>query len=194
MNLAEIKRLINNLITYGTISQTKSADGKALARVKVLDRETDFLPVVSLSNLFKKHYIPVRVNEQVIVFSPFGDASSGFIIRSIFNKGLKEPALANDHTEVMEYEDGTVITYDTQAKELKINAVGKVTIICSSISVTADTVDLTGTIKNNGDVAITGNLSVSGDISTDGSISDSLGDLTTHVHTTTDGATAQARS
>lgn len=118
---AELKRLINNIVSFGTISQTKSSDGKALARVKVMDRETDFLPVVSFSNSFKKHFIPVRVGEQVVMFSPFGEASGGFIIRSIFNKGAKESSLANEHTEVMEYEDGTVITYDTKAKLLKLD-------------------------------------------------------------------------
>jgi len=191
--LAELKRLINNIVSFGTISQTKSADGKALARVKVMDRETDFLPVVSFSNSFKKHFIPVRVGEQVVMFSPFGEASGGFIIRSIFHKVANEPSLANEHTEVMEYEDGTVITYDTQAKELKINASDKITIICKAASVTANTVDITATTTNNGDVNINGNVTVTGDISSSGSISDSVGDLTTHQHSTTDGATALPR-
>jgi len=124
--LAELQRLINNIVTFGTISQTKVADGKALARVKVMDRETDFLPVVSISNSFKKHFIPIRVGEQVVMISPFGEASGGLIIRSIFNKSAKEPSLANEHTEVMEYEDGTVITYDTKAKLLNISCVGDV--------------------------------------------------------------------
>lgn len=126
--LAELKRQINNIVCFGTISQTKSADGKALARVKVMDRETDFLPVVSFSNSFKKHFIPVRVGEQVVMFSPFGEASGGFVIRSIFNKSAKEPTAANEHTEVVEYEDGTVITYDTSSKKLDLNCVGDITV------------------------------------------------------------------
>jgi len=196
---AELRRLINNIVCFGTVSQTKSADGKALVRIKVMERETDFLPVVSFSNSFKKHFIPVRVGEQVVMFSPFGEANGGFILRSIFNKSAKEPALANEHTEVMEYEDGTVISYDTKAKELKINASDKITIICKAATVTADTVVITATTTNNGDVTINGNLTVSGDIGADGNISsggtieDSKGDLTAHTHSTTDGATALAR-
>jgi phage baseplate assembly protein V len=191
--LAELKRLINNIVCFGTISQTKSSAGQALARVKVMDRETDFLPVVSFSNSFKKHFIPVRVGEQVVMFSPFGEASGGFIIRSIFNKSAKEPILANEHTEVMEYEDGTVITYDTKAKELKINASDKITIICKGATVIADSVDITATTSNTGDVTINGNLTVAGDVSSSGNISDSAGNLTTHQHNTTDGATALPR-
>lgn len=208
--VAELKRLISNLVNFGTITQTKTADGKALARVKVMDRETDFLPVVSFSNSFKKHFIPVRPGEQCVVICPFGEASGGFILRSIFNKSLKEPTLANDTTEVIEYEDGTVITYDTAAKELKINATDKITIICKAATVTADTVDITATTTNTGDVTINGKLTVSdlitgqggmaisggtgssatfdgnidvtGNISTDGTITDSKGDLTNHTN------------
>lgn len=142
--LAELKRLINNIVCFGTISQTKSADGKALAKVKVMDRETDFLPVVSFSNSFKKHFIPVRVGEQVVMFSPFGEASGGFIIRSIFNKSAKEPSLANEHTEVMEYEDGTVITYDTKAKLLSIKCIGDMKIEAKNITIKAKNTTFVG--------------------------------------------------
>ncbi len=220
MNLSELLRKLNNLISIGTISETKSAEGKALARVKILDRVTDFYPVVSFSNTFKRHFIPIRVNEQVLVFSPFGDASSGFIIRGIFNRGRKEHSLSNDHTEVIDYEDGTVISYDTESKELKINAVGKVTVICKSANVKADdvkveanTLDITATTSNKGDVTIDGILTVTkaivggggmsisggdgatfdGDINTTGSISDSKGDLTGHGHNDSDGGISNER-
>jgi len=213
MNLSELLRRLNNLISIGTISETKSAQGKALARVKIFDRVTDFYPVVSFSNTFKRHFIPMRVNEQVLVFSVFGDASSGFIIRGIFNRSCKEPNGSSQTCEVMEYEDGTVISYDTAAKELKVNASDKITIICKAATVKADTVDVTATTSNTGDVTINGNLTVSnlitgkgglaisggsgasvdGDISTTGHISDSKGDLTCHGHNDSDGGTSNAR-
>jgi phage baseplate assembly protein V len=139
---AELKRLIDNIASVGTISETQSAKGKALARVKLLKRTTAFYPILSFSNTFKRHFIPARVGEQVLVIHPFGEASVGFIIRGIFNKGRKEHSLSNDHTEVIDFEDGTVITYDTQAKELKINASDKITIICKAAKVTAETVDV----------------------------------------------------
>ena len=125
---SEIIRLISNLCSFGTIVETKSANGLALARVKIDDRVTDFFPVVSKSNSFKKHYIPVRVGEQVTVFCPFGEANIGFILPSIFNKGSKEPTGASDTREVVTYEDGTTFFYDTKIKELNVNCVGDVKI------------------------------------------------------------------
>ena len=125
---SEIIRLISNICSFGTIVETKSAEGLALARVKIDDRVTDFFPVVSKSNSFKKHYIPVRVGEQVTVFCPFGEANIGFILPSIFNKGSKEPTGASDTREVVTYEDGTTFFYDTKIKELNVNCVGDVKI------------------------------------------------------------------
>ena len=124
----EILRLISNICLFGTVSETKSDAGYALARVKIDDRVTDFFPVVSKSNSFKKHYIPVRVGEQVTVFCPFGEANIGFILPSIFNKGSKEPTGASDTREVVTYEDGTTFFYDTKIKELNVNCVGDVKI------------------------------------------------------------------
>ena len=125
---SEILRLISNLCSFGTIVETKSANGLALARVKIDDRVTDFFPIASKSNSFKKHYIPVRVGEQVTVFCPFGEANIGFILPSIFNKGSKEPTGASDTREVVTYEDGTTFFYDTKIKELNVNCVGDVKI------------------------------------------------------------------
>lgn len=207
---AELKRLINNLVNVGTITQTKSSDGKALVKVKIIDRQTDFLPLVSFSNSFKKHFIPARVGEQVVVFCPFGEANGGFVLRSIFNTKAKEPNGSNDHTEVIEYEDGTRITYDTQAHELKIDVLQTVNIICKTAFVVADTVDITADTTNNGKVKVNGTLEVTDritggngisitggndiggasfdcdinakDINASGEITDSKGSLTNHTN------------
>ena len=125
---SEIIRLISNLCSFGTIVETKSANGLALAKVKIDDRVTDFFPIASKSNSFKKHYIPVRVGEQVTVFCPFGEANIGFILPSIFNKSSKEPNGASNTREVVTYEDGTTFFYDTENKELNVNCVGDVKI------------------------------------------------------------------
>ena len=128
MSTSEILRLLSNICSFGTIVETKSAEGLALARVKIDDRVTDFFPVASQSNSFKKHYIPVRVGEQVTVFCPYGEANIGFIVKSIFNKGSKEPNGSSNTREVITYEDGTTFFYDTKSKELNVNCVGDVKI------------------------------------------------------------------
>lgn len=161
----EFLRRLNNIVNYATITQTKSADGKLLARVKIGDRETIFMPVVTFANSFMRFYAPVRKGEQVVVFSPFGNADGGFILRSIFNKGCKEPTWANDTTTGMEFEDGTVVTYDTKTKLLKIDCVQDIKIKAKNISIEADNTNFVG-----------------GSVTHDGTTIDK-----THTHTQTSG-------
>lgn len=198
----EILRLISNICLFGTVSETKSDEGYALARVKIDDRVTDFFPILSQSNTFKKHFIPIRVGEQVMVICPYGEANIGLVLRSVFNKNSKEPTGSNNEREVITYEDGTTIFYDTKLKELNIEAVGMINITCKEATIKADTVDITATTSNTGDVSIKGSLSVTGkivgesgiaisggvgatfdgNITTTGDISDSRGSLTNHTN------------
>ncbi|MCG3658601.1 phage baseplate assembly protein V [Aliarcobacter butzleri] len=125
ISLSELKRRLENIIQIGTVDATKNQEGKALARVVVHDvgedkRVTDFLPVLSLANSFFRVFIPIRVGEQVLVISPFGDTNKGFIFRSIFNKGCKEPSGANENKTIIEFEDGAIISYDTKSSTLEV--------------------------------------------------------------------------
>lgn len=184
---AELLRKINNLVAIGTVTESKSSKGLSLARVKILERVTDFLPVMQISNSFKRHASPVMVGEQVVVLHPFGEGDSGIVIGSIFNTSQKEPDGYSDSKEVTAYVDGTVISYDAKSKTMEITAVGDIRIVCKNAHLSADSVTIVSETTHNGNVSINGNLSVSGNIS------DSKGDLTGHTHSTTDGATALPR-
>lgn len=193
---SEFIRLLSNLCQVGTITQVKSADGLALARVKIDDLETDFFPVVSRANSFKRHFIPLRVGEQVTVFCPFGEASFGIVIPSLFNKSCKEPSGSSENREVVEYEDGTIIFYDTKAKELNIKAVGEINIVCKKATIIADTLDITANTTINGTLSVSknikgsGGLNISGgngaifdgNINVSGDITDKKGSLTNHTN------------
>jgi len=174
MSYAELNRRINNLVAIGTVSESKSKEGLSLARVKILNRVTDFLPFMQTSNSFKTHARPVKEGEQVMVFQPFGNGDGGVILGSIYNKSQKEPAGYSDKKEVTMYMDGTVISYDADSSVMEVNAVGTINIICNSANITAS------------QTTINGPLHVTGAISTDATISDSKGDLSNF--TTTDGS------
>ena len=151
LSLVELKRRLENIVQIGIVDATKNQEGKALARVVVHDvgedkRVTDFLPVLSLANSFFRVFFPIRVGEQVLVISLFGDANKGFILRSIFNKSCKEPDGASDTRTVIEFEDGTVVYYDTKTKILDFNCTGDVSIkAAGNINIEAD-----------GNIALTG--------------------------------------
>lgn len=189
---AELLRRVNNLVAIGTITESKSASGLALARVNILGRVTDFLPVMQSANSFKTHATPIRPGEQVVVLQPFGSGDSGVILGSLFNKGQKEPAGYSDTKEVMTYSDGTTISYDETSKTLVVDAVNAINISCKNATVVADSIKITAITSHKGDVSIDGNVNVNGtfsstgNISTDGTVTDAKGDLTNF--STTDGA------
>lgn len=161
--------MLDNLIQIGTIVGVDTAN-RALVRVQLDERVTDWFPYSMISSSHIKIWTPPKVGEQVIVLSPYGEGDDGVVIGSIFNKDQKEPTVANDHTSVIEFSDGTVITYDTTAKALTIDASGSVAITApSGITATADT-------------AITGNVTITGNLTVSGTITDEKGLLTSHVH------------
>ena len=203
----ELERRINNLIQVGTVVEID--ESRALARVNILGRVTDFLPVKMIGNSFIKVFIPIRVNEQVLVVCPFGNANSGFIVPSIFNVNCKEPSGSNPDTAIIEFAGGVRI--DSDGESVNVTAPVNVNVTAATATVTATNTIITSETTNNGNVTINGNLAVNGNIAMNGAngssgvakitgdlkvsgiIYDSKGDLTNHTHSTTDGATAEAR-
>jgi len=134
----ELERKLNNIVQVGTVTEVKSADGLALARVNVLGRVTDFLPVFMLANDFVKVWLPIRVGQQVAVLSPFGNANSGIILPSVYNKSCKEPNGANDENAVIEFSKGVRIESD--GANITINVPDDVNITCTNANINADAV------------------------------------------------------
>ena len=163
--LADLKRKLKNIVYVASIVSTKSADGKALATVRVGEsEESAFFPVLAFSSSFRKHWIPIRKNEQVLMLHPFGNANKGYMIRGIFNKSAKEPVGASNTAEVIEFEDGARFVYDTSTSTLTVTGVKQLTVRAENIVL-------------DGEVVITGNLNVNK------KITDKLGNLTDHFHT-----------
>ncbi|WP_052137592.1 phage baseplate assembly protein V [Campylobacter sputorum] len=161
------------MISLGIIKEVNS--NKSLVRVDYQGTISEFIPYVTIANSYKKHFIPPRINEQVILIKcDNGDLK--FAIGSFFSRRYKEPSGANQTTEVIEYEDGTTISYDTKTSTLNLTNPKTINLICSNaMNITVPTINL------NGDLIVSGN------------ITDSRGDLTGHSHSDSDGATSLPR-
>ena len=125
-----------NIAKIGTIVAVDSQN-RALAKVRIAGRVSDYLPVLHFANSFKRSISPIRVDEQVMVISPHGEANGGFIIRGVFHVGCKEPAGWNSSKEVIEYEDGTRFSYDSGSKKLEVHCVGDISIVAQNITIEA---------------------------------------------------------
>ena len=134
----EFERRLNNIIQIGTVTEVKSAERLALARVNVLGRVTDFLPVFMWANDFVKVWLPIRVGQQVAVLSPFGNANGGVILPSVYNKTCKEPSEADDENVVVEFAKGVKIVCD--GENINIDVPKDVNLTCTNANIKSESV------------------------------------------------------
>lgn len=147
----------DNLIQLGTIVNV-DPENRALVRVQIDDRVTDWIPCVMKASKHIKVWIPPQIGEQVEVHSPYGEGDDGVAHMSIYNKDCKEPTGANGFTTIVEWSNGARVEVDTQANTMKL--------------------------KNPGEVMIDAPIvHLSGNLIVDGTITDEKGSLTSHNHT-----------
>lgn len=203
------------MLYLGKICEVKS--NLSIVRVDYLGTITPFIPYLAIANSFKTHFIPPRIGEAVILCD-FGGAKVA--IPSIFNHDYKEPNGASNTKEIIKYEDGTILSYDTStstleiinAKTLNINIQNDINITCKSANLNATSTSIkspsvsiqgnttiqgaistTGSGGDAGVFSINGDLSINGNLKVSGNIDDARGDLTGHSHSDTDGFTSTPR-
>jgi len=112
------------MIQYGTITRyryKKLGVGKKLeVKVRVDDRVTAWLPVRTQASSFLVVHTPVRINDQVIVFNPFGNNQDGFVDRNITYKDIPLPKSIDENKYYQVFEDGTIYMHDVKTKEISL--------------------------------------------------------------------------
>ncbi|HCL2948815.1 TPA: phage baseplate assembly protein V [Pseudomonas aeruginosa 059A] len=149
--IAELARLIENLVRLGTIADVDVA--KARVRVKSGDITTAWLPWMALRAGTSKEWDPPTEGEQVLLFSPSGQLTQGVALVGLFSEA--NPAngnLANLHRRT--YPDGAVIEYDSAAKHLRATLPGTAEVIAAG--------DIS--LNSGGNIQITaaGNIAITG--------------------------------
>lgn len=183
-SLADLNRLLHNLIRIGTIAAVDPEQPRA--RVQLGGLLTDWLPFTAArAGGTVSRWDPV-VGEQVMVLCPGGNLDVGVIGPSLYSDAGVAPAIRPQHMHVT-YPDGAVIEYNPDSGELNAIGVQRAT-IKAAVSVTLDT-PLTH---------CTGNLTVAGDVSADGHITGptaTIGGIavTTHTHGGVQGGGSQTQ-
>lgn len=165
---------------------TKTADSMMrVGIVSVLDEETcsarvtfddqddittDLLPVLVRNTQENSDYWMPAVDEQVLCLFLGVGLEQGFILGSFYDE-TKPPPANSAKKRVTRFSDGTTVGYDSEAKELLVNAVGDITIIAAGnvlIKAQEVTIDAPETI-------MTGNALVKGTLTYQNGISGSAG-------------------
>lgn len=135
--LSDLDRRLHNLASYGTIAEVDHAGGRV--RVNINGRLSGWLPQPqAIGNNFRIH-APLRVGTQVLVTSPSGDPANGVIAQILNSDALPPPGDSGD-ADVIVFDDGTIVRYDSAAHALDIDvmAAGKATVRVGAASIVTD--------------------------------------------------------
>lgn len=102
--VAELQRKLADMIQITTITSVDHANKKL--RVRLGADESAELPwPASIGRNFIA-WKPLRVGQQVILFSPSGDPAQGVIIGDLYSQAIDSPSTAEE-IDLVEFEDGS---------------------------------------------------------------------------------------
>lgn len=175
MNLADLARLIENIVRFGTVAEVQMQP----PRVKVGSGNitTTWLPWLNLRAGADREWDPPTIGEQVVLLSPSGNLAQGVALTGLFSDLIT----ANGDREGLHrrtYRDGAVIEYDSIAHRLRaILPEGGITDITSTGGI-----NIVGPINHVGDYTQQGNQAVTGTVTISEDVIAAGISLVNHVH------------
>ncbi|WP_447878436.1 phage baseplate assembly protein V [Serratia fonticola] len=133
--IAELHRLINNLIRTGTVTEVDLDSWTC--RVKTGELETNFLPWSTPRAGDARLWWPPSVGEQVMIFSLSGNLETAIVAPALFSDGNPPPGL-QAKTLTIQFSDDAVIQYDANSGALAATGM-KTAQIEAAESITAET-------------------------------------------------------
>lgn len=168
--LTELMRRVANMIRPGMVHEVRH--GSYAVRVKIGDLVTAWLtPLVERAGN-NQSWNPLEVGEQVLVLSPDGNLSQGWVLPAGYTDQHPQPDQNPDKT-AYQFSDGALIEYDRKQHTLKaILPSGAKTELIS-----------TGGITITGDLQVNGNITGSNEITDKTrSMSDDRDIYNKHIH------------
>lgn len=151
-DIAEILRLLSNLIRIGTIFAVDLSARPAKVRVSTGGLETDWLQWREARAGTTTTWNPPTTGEQVIVLCPGGDPAAGIVLAGLNSDAIPAPSDSPDE-HVTLYPDGARIVYNHSAGALTATGITTLTAEVAHTS-TLKCPD----IKLDGNVTVTGLL------------------------------------
>lgn len=174
-DIAELNRLLENLIRFGTIAAVQFAPPRV--KVSTGGITTTWLPWVAPRAGADQVWDPPTVDEQVILFSPSGQLANGVALTGLFSDNI--PA-NGDRAKLYRrtFADGAVIEYDTEAHHLNATLPdGGTTSLISKGGIRIE-----GPITHIGDYTQTGNQAVTGKVTVSEDVVAAGISLVEHLH------------
>lgn len=162
-SLAELSRLLENLIRFGLIAEVQHVPPRV--KVETGGILTTWLPWLAWRAGADREWDPPTVGEQVLLFSPSGQLANGVAVTGVFSDVIPANGdRAGLHRRT--YADGAVVEYDSVAHHLRaVLPSGGTTELVSTggIHIVGD-ITHEGNYIQTGDQTVTGLVTVTEDV------------------------------
>jgi phage baseplate assembly protein V len=144
--LNDISKRISNIIRIGTISNLDF--NSAIARVKIGDLETNWLPWINSNSGTNNSWNPPEIGEQVVILSPSGELNQAVILPSLYKNNASE----NSSTiKSMIFADGSKVSFNLESGNLDLDIKGNATIkVAGNAQIEASNITLKGNVDLGG--------------------------------------------
>lgn len=207
--LADIQRRLENLVAFGVITRVDH-EGRRV-RATISGRETGWLPYPADIGANFIRWKPLRAGTQVVLACPSGNPANAVIVQVLYSDALPPPD-TSDGLDVIQWNDGTTVSYDSLKQHLFLRTPGSVGVeaggdvrasagqsvdisAATTARIAAQTVEIvasgggsgaasmTGSFSLNGDLAVTGVVTVNGSLHASGDILAGGANSNHHSHT-----------
>lgn len=152
-NVAELLRLIENVIRLGSIAEVDH--DAARVRVKSGPLLTAWVPWITARAGTTRDWNPPTVGEQCVLFSPGGDTANAFAMPSLFQ--MSAPPPSNDPGIISRlFPDGGLFEYDHENQVVRINLPGRLEITAPGGTQWVGNIDHQGDMQRAGSYAQNG--------------------------------------
>ena len=155
--IAQLFRRFENLIRIGTIAELDYENKKL--RVKTGELITDWLPWPAEIGKNFKRWRPLREGTQVVLACPSGDTAQALIISMLYSNAVDSPLTdAEGNIDLIQFDDGTKLEYDSSSSTLTVDATSKITIKASEmLTLEAPNISIKGEVtQTDGDITSDG--------------------------------------
>lgn len=122
------------MLKYGILSEIDYSSGRARVFIDEDDIVTDWLTLPK--NINENRVFAIKQQVAVLFHENNED---GEILHEVPTEDIHPPSWANDHTEGVQFKDGTTVIYDSNSKKLKIDAgSGDIEFVCSKLTISGD--------------------------------------------------------
>lgn len=178
--LADLHRLIANMIRIGTVSAVRSG----ACRVKTGEIETDWRPyLVPRSGATRRRARPT-LGEQVLLLCMSGDLATAYVLPAVHQDAHPEPAASDDNPDLdrIEYPDGAVLEYNPKTSALTASGIKTANITAStSVTLTTPLVECTRALKVGTTIEAGSTITAGGKVTAPSATIGGI-EVTTHKH------------